>query len=226
MNCYDYIGFNRTEIEQLLQINLRDSDEEYQNILKDKLPKWLTPFLSRINITIKETAALIVGVIPYSIQTDDIGMVIINYENSLWDAVDCNLLSCRDISYTNANKNIRHDGYLLRAEVEGWLKANGFHWPLPPGAAPVPEQRQTEENWGAFAGKETALAFIAGMAIALARNNPQCRHGVKMNKTAIARVATQAMFNAGFRGEMVTEKQMSNLISEALLVSLPEANNP
>lgn len=35
MNCYDYVGFNRTEIEQLLQINLRDSDEEYQNILKD-----------------------------------------------------------------------------------------------------------------------------------------------------------------------------------------------
>lgn len=132
MNCYDYVGFNRTEIEQLLQINLRDSDEEYQNILKDKLPEWLTPFLSRINITIKETAALIVGVIPYSIQTDDIGMVIINYEKSLWDAVDCNLLSCRDISYTNANKDIRHDGYLLRAEVKGWLKANGFHWPLPP----------------------------------------------------------------------------------------------
>ncbi len=226
MNCYDYVGFNRTEIEQLLQINLRDSDEEYQNILKNKLPEWLTPFLSRINITIKETAALIVGVIPYSIQTGDIEMVIINYEKSLWDAVDCNLLSCRDISYTNANKDIRHDGYLLRAEVEGWLKANGFHWPLPPGAAPVPEQRQTEENWGAFAGKETALAFIAGMAIALARNNPQCRRGVKMNKTAIARVATQAMLNAGFSGEMVTEKQMSNLISEALLVSLPEADNP
>ncbi|PNM25609.1 hypothetical protein A6J66_016365 [Yersinia enterocolitica] len=226
MNCYDYVGFNRTEIEQLLQINLRDSDEEYQNILKDKLPKWLTPFLSRINITIKETAALIVGVMPYSIQTDDIGMVIINYENSLWDAVDCNLLSCRDISYTNANKDIRHDGYLLRAEVEGWLKAHSFHWPLPSGAAPVPEQRQAEENWGGFAGKETALAFIAGMAIALARNNPQCRRGVKMNKTAIARVATQAMLNAGFRREMVTEKQMSNLISEALLVSLPEADNP
>ncbi len=226
MNCYDYIGFNRTEIEQFLQINLRDSNEEYQNILKDKLPKWLTPFLSRINITIKETAALIVGVMPYSIQTDDIGMVIINYENSLWDAVDCNLLSCRDISYTNANKDIRHDGYLLRAEVEGWLKAHSFHWPLPPGAAPVPEQRQAEENWGGFAGKETALAFIAGMAIALARNNPQCRRGVKMNKTAIARVATQAMLNAGFRREMVTEKQMSNLISEALLTSLPEADNP
>ncbi|AJJ25524.1 hypothetical protein CH49_3576 [Yersinia enterocolitica] len=226
MNCYDYIGFNRTEIEQLLQINLRDSDEEYQNILKDKLPKWLTPFLSRINITIKETAALIVGVIPYSIQTGDIEMVIINYENSLWDAVDCNLLSCWDISYTNTNKDIRHDGYLLRAEVEGWLKAHSFHWPLPPGAAPVPEQRQAEENWGAFAGKETALAFIAGMAIALTRNNPQCRRGVKMNKTAIARVATQAMLNAGFSGEMVTEKQMSNLISEALLTSLPEADNP
>lgn len=226
MNCYDYIGFNRTEIEQFLQINLRDSNEEYQNILKDKLPKWLTPFLSRINITIKETAALIVGVMPYSIQTDDIGMVIINYENSLWDAVDCNLLSCRDISYTNANKDIRHDGYLLRAEVEGWLKAHSFHWPLPPGAAPVPEQRQAEENWGGFAGKETALAFIAGMAIALARNNPQCRRGVKMNKTAIAHVATQAMLNAGFRREMVTEKQMSNLISEALLTSLPEADNP
>lgn len=77
-----------------------------------------------------------------------------------------------------------------------------------------------------FAGKETALAFIAGMAITLARNNPQYRRGVKMNKTAIARVATQAMFNAGFSGEMVTEKQMSNLISEALLVSLPGADNP
>lgn len=226
MNCYDYVGFNRTEIEQLLQINLRDSDEEYQNILKDKLPKWLTPFLSRINITIKEMAALIVGVMPYSIQIDDIGMVIINYEKSLWDAVDCNLLSCRDISYTNTNKDIRHDGYLLKAEVEGWVKANGFHWPLPLGAALVPEQRQAEESWGGFAGKETALAFIAGMAIALARNNPQCRRGVKMNKTAIARVATQAMFNAGFSGEMVTEKQMSNLISEALLVSLPRADNP
>lgn len=225
MNCYDYVGFNRTEIEQLLQINLRDSDEEYQNILKDKLPKWLTPFLSRINITIKETAALIVGVMPYSIQIDDIGMVIINYEKSLWDAVDCNLLSCRDISYTNTNKDIRHDGYLLRAEVEGWIKGNGFHWPLPPGTVPVLEQQQTEDHWGSFAGKETALAFIAGMAIALARNNPQCRRGVKMNKTAIARVATQAMFNAGFSGEMVTEKQMSNLISEALLVSLPEAGN-
>ncbi|HII2980704.1 MULTISPECIES: hypothetical protein [Yersinia] len=110
--------------------------------------------------------------------------------------------------------------------MEGWLKAHSFHWPLPPGAAPVPEQRQAEENWGGFAGKETALAFIAGMAIALARNNPQCRRGVKMNKTAIARVATQAMLNAGFRREMVTEKQMSNLISEALLTSLPEADNP
>lgn len=142
MNCYDYIGFNRTEIEQLLQINLRDSDEEYQNILKDKLPGWLTPFLSRINITIKETAALIVGVIPYSIQTDDIGMVIINYEKSLWDAVDCNLLSCRDISYTNANKDIRYDGYLLKAEVESWLKVNGFHWPLPPGAGAATSGRE------------------------------------------------------------------------------------
>ncbi|WP_082170717.1 hypothetical protein [Yersinia pekkanenii] len=59
--------------------------------------------------------------------------------------------------------------------MEGWLKANGFHWPLPPGAV---------------------------------------------------RVATQAMLNAGFSGEMVTEKQMSNLISEALLTSLPEADNP
>ncbi|CAL13398.1 hypothetical protein A6J64_016540 [Yersinia enterocolitica] len=33
-----------------------------------------------------------------------------------------------------------------------------------------------------------------------------------MNKTAISRVATQAMLNAGFSGEMVTEKQMSNLL--------------
>ncbi|HDL8489387.1 TPA: hypothetical protein PXR57_000858, partial [Yersinia enterocolitica] len=40
----------------------------------------------------------------------------------------------------------------------------------------------------------------------------QCRRGVKMNKTAISRVATQAMLNAGFSREMVTEKQMSNLL--------------
>lgn len=90
------------------------------------------------------------------------------------------------------------------------------------GSSPTPA---SSIEWGSFAGRETALMFIAGMAIALEKTKPTYRHGKKMNKSSIANAAITAVENAGYIGESVTPRQLTNLINEALAIYAPKVSD-
>lgn len=77
---------------------------------------------------------------------------------------------------------------------------------------------------GEFPGKNTALMMIAGMAIALEKSSKSYRNGERLNKLAIARAVAQNLATLGYQGMVVTEKQMTNLIKEALEVTFPESD--
>lgn len=226
MNSFDFLGFNRAEIESLLKINLHDSDEDFEYSLKNNLPSWLVPFLSRTSVTLKETAALIVGIKPYISVRGETAEVLSSYESSLWDAVDNGILSSLNTIYHDENFNVRFDCTLVKKEVERWIKEYDFNWALPINFN-VGKKEELSDNiryldqWGEFAGKETALMFIAGMAMSLQKSNPSCRSGSKMNKSGIARAAAKAITDAGFGDKVVTEKQMTNLINDALKTYMP-----
>ncbi|MFP9469240.1 hypothetical protein AB6D37_10920 [Pectobacterium brasiliense] len=70
-------------------------------------------------------------------------------------------------------------------------------------------------KWSDFAGKDTALMFIAGLAAALELSGGKYLRGGKMNKSAIAKTAIDAINTHG-NGTMITEKALTNLLNDAL----------
>lgn len=69
--------------------------------------------------------------------------------------------------------------------------------------------------WGEFAGKDTALKLIAGMAIALEKAGGKYVRGKKLNKSEVARSASRIILEHG-DGIDVTDKALTMLIDEAL----------
>lgn len=230
MNAFDFVGFNRSDIETLLGMNLHDNLDEYSWALKNNLPKWMVPYLSRVNISLETSACFIAGENPTSNLKGEAQTIFVAYKDSLWDAVDSGELAAKDIIYYENYEGGRRDCTLLRSEVESWVRKHDFHWPLP-----IENKRDLEavessdsrylDQWGEFPGKNTALMMIAGMSVSLEKVGSQYRNGSRLNKLAIARAVSQNLTKVGFKGPVVTEKQMTNLIKEALEMYLPDSDN-
>ncbi|HCL5065926.1 TPA: hypothetical protein N2E80_005440 [Salmonella enterica] len=69
--------------------------------------------------------------------------------------------------------------------------------------------------WENTHGMETAKKFIAGLAIANAMNDKRCQRKDGLNKSAVARVAENALLKYGV-SIGVSDRQLTELISEAL----------
>lgn len=80
---------------------------------------------------------------------------------------------------------------------------------------PLNENLHEPTQWGCFAGKDTALKLIAGMAIALEKSQGKYLRGGKLNKSEVARTATKLINDYG-DGIDVTSKALIMLIDEAL----------
>lgn len=80
---------------------------------------------------------------------------------------------------------------------------------------PCEEHQPTSSEWGEYAGKETALKLIAGMAIALEKSGGKYVRGKKLNKSEVARSASRIILEHG-DGIDVTDKALTMLIDEAL----------
>ncbi|EPF6666630.1 TPA: hypothetical protein MDE87_001771 [Klebsiella pneumoniae] len=74
-------------------------------------------------------------------------------------------------------------------------------------------------TWGNFAGKDTALMLIAGMAIALEKSGAKYSRAGKPNKSAIERAAREAINDVG-HGTKLSERALTNLLAEALKANL------
>lgn len=70
-------------------------------------------------------------------------------------------------------------------------------------------------KWSDFAGKDTALMMLAGLIIALEKTGGRYIRGGKLNKSALARAAIDAINEYG-EGTEITPKALTNLIDEAL----------
>ena len=77
------------------------------------------------------------------------------------------------------------------------------------------EHQPLPSGWGEFAGKDTALKLIAGMAIALEKAGGKYVRGKKLNKSEVARSASRIILEHG-DGIDVTDKALTMLIDEAL----------
>lgn len=71
--------------------------------------------------------------------------------------------------------------------------------------------------WGDFAGKDTALMLISGMAVALEKSGGKYFRGGKLNKSAVAQSAIDAINEYG-HGTTLTPKALTNLLVSALEV--------
>lgn len=67
---------------------------------------------------------------------------------------------------------------------------------------------------GEFAGKDTALMFIAGLTIALEKSGSY-KYGTKLNKSRVAEAAIKAINEYG-NGTFITTKSLTTLINNAL----------
>ncbi|HFN6063971.1 TPA: hypothetical protein ACHFOR_005026, partial [Klebsiella pneumoniae] len=77
------------------------------------------------------------------------------------------------------------------------------------------ERQPLPKGWGEFAGKDTALKLIAGMAIALEKSGGKYVRGKNLNKSEVARSASRSILEHG-DGIDVTDKALTMLINEAL----------
>jgi len=78
-----------------------------------------------------------------------------------------------------------------------------------------------EAKWDNFAGKDTALKLIAGMAIALEKTKGKYVRGGKLNKSEISRTVKKLIDEYG-HGVDVTDKALIMLIDEALRSYAPK----
>jgi len=225
MNVYDFLGFNRIDIENLLGINLHDNTEEHDLNIRSNLDKWLIPYLSRSSLLLTDTAFLIIGVKPNTAVRGIVSDELQGYIYSLWDAVDNGKLTVKSVSYYDNYDGDRKDGVLVRSEVELWVKEHGFSWPLPMVHREYNDKKisdskiDTPTQWGEFAGKETALLFIAGLATALEKAGGKYSRGGKPNKLSIAKCAIDAINDYG-KGTMLTSRALTELLTAALDVNL------
>ncbi|WP_337261239.1 MULTISPECIES: hypothetical protein [unclassified Serratia (in: enterobacteria)] len=76
-------------------------------------------------------------------------------------------------------------------------------------------------EWGEFAGRDTALMLIAGMAVALEKTGGKYLHGEKLNKSAVAQAATNAINEYG-AGSTMNPRTLTNLLKSALEEHAPK----
>lgn len=76
-------------------------------------------------------------------------------------------------------------------------------------------ENNSHSEWEGFGGKDTALMFIAGLAIALEKSKPSFKHGSKMNKSNIADAAVKVINDYG-HGTEITPRALTSLITQAL----------
>lgn len=219
MNSFDYLGFDRSKIGKLLGINLYDNIDDYNLSLKKSVPSWLVPYISRDSLLLTEVAAFICGREPSLNSRIDSHRLYESYIKSLWDAVDNNKLKAKDIVFYDNPEDGRANCTLMRSDVEKWIKLHEFNWPLPfSDTAPSKPSTQIQNNvvqWGEFAGKNTALMFIAGMSIALEQAGGKFVRGGRLNKLEVARTAINAINQYG-DGTEITPKALTDLLNEAL----------
>ncbi|BBO61755.1 hypothetical protein [Serratia marcescens] len=70
-------------------------------------------------------------------------------------------------------------------------------------------------KWNDFAGKDTALMLIAGMAVALEQSGGKYARGGKINKSAVAEAARKAINDYG-KGTEITSKALTDLLKSAI----------
>ncbi len=70
-------------------------------------------------------------------------------------------------------------------------------------------------QWSEFAGKNTALMLISGMAVALEQSGGKYVRGGKINKTAVVEAARKAINDYG-RGTEITSKALTDLLKSAI----------
>ncbi|XBS68930.1 hypothetical protein ABK905_20620 [Acerihabitans sp. KWT182] len=80
---------------------------------------------------------------------------------------------------------------------------------------------ETPLDWREFPGKATALMFIAGLATALESTGGKYSRGGKINKSAIADAAVQAINKHG-KGTDISSRALTELIKAALDANLPD----
>lgn len=224
MDHFDSYGFNRVEIGNLLGINLFDDESTFLLAKNLLTPGWLKPYKSRTFISLLEASYLIMGIEPFSNLDNEARSLQFRYADSLWDAVDSKAIGASNIEFEEyGNDSSRRNCTLVKKEVEEWTAQHGFDWPLRVDTSFPSVKSQDSEHltWGEFNGKNTALMMIAGMALALAKSSPSFRNGSKMNKAAIAGGIQKNLSFHGFKGVVVTSKQMTNLIKEALEMCFP-----
>ncbi len=71
-------------------------------------------------------------------------------------------------------------------------------------------------------GMDTALKFIAGLCLALEKSGSKYRRGKKINRSAVAKTALDALIEFNPDAQVVTERQLTNLINEALTKFSPQ----
>lgn len=70
-------------------------------------------------------------------------------------------------------------------------------------------------KWNDFAGKDTALMLISGMAVALEQSGGKYARGGKINKSAVAEAARKAINDYG-KGTEITSKALTDLLRSAI----------
>ena len=135
MNSFDFLGFNRSEIEKTLGLNLHDNLLEYNIGLKKNLDSWLVPYLSRDNILLSDAACLIIGANPRLSLRGEQNNECEAYKESLWDAIDNGKLSAKDIlHYDNMDQDRRDcvkNGLLSMSSIGLYLYSNHRYSKIP-----------------------------------------------------------------------------------------------
>ncbi|MGA9608478.1 MAG: hypothetical protein WBR21_15890 [Rouxiella badensis] len=94
------------------------------------------------------------------------------------------------------------------SEPDYWYGAGSEH--NPEGSYSEPSVQ-----WSEFAGKDTALMLISGMAVALEQSGGKYVRGGKINKSAVAEAARKAINDYG-RGTEITPKALTDLLKSAI----------
>lgn len=106
--------------------------------------------------------------------------------------------------------------------MDTFSRRNAMQYSLPQ-AIDTPEDNH---EWEKFRGRDTALTLISGLSMALCKGHANCKINGRPNKSAIANVATNALIDAGFLSNMVSDRQIRTLLSSALKqVDFQESEN-
>ncbi|CAI1605666.1 Uncharacterised protein [Serratia ficaria] len=116
-----------------------------------------------------------------------------------------------DFAHALPDARKRYDWYkkLIRKDIDRFLAEQEER----EGKSKADEQVTTQ--WSEFAGKDTALMLISGMAIALEQSGGRYARGGKINKSAVAEAARKAINEYG-KGTEITTKALTDLLKAAL----------